>query len=236
MRANEETVLIGEKVVLVPYRKEHVQKYNDWMQDAELQELTASEPLTLDEEYEMQRSWHLDEDKLTFIVLHRNKDVDFGAESEISALLSRCQMAGDVNVFISDLDDDDEPDDDAAHGTNAKAEKKGELEVMIAEPSLRRHGLAREAVKLLLRYITAAEPPSGVPVKHTSQALPLSPCNLFVKISLSNKPSIDLFRSLGFKEHKVSEVWQEVEMRLTTGKTHHDGDESFLVRHWSLAA
>ena len=38
-----------------------IPRYNDWMQSEVLQQLTASEPLTLAEEYEMQKSWHLDE-------------------------------------------------------------------------------------------------------------------------------------------------------------------------------
>lgn len=32
------------------------------MQSAELQELTASEPLSIDEEYNMQRTWREDDD------------------------------------------------------------------------------------------------------------------------------------------------------------------------------
>ncbi|KAF9573060.1 N-acetyltransferase 9, partial [Lunasporangiospora selenospora] len=52
---------VGEKCVLVPYLKRHVEHYNKWMQSPELLEMTASEPLTIEEEYEMQRSWREDE-------------------------------------------------------------------------------------------------------------------------------------------------------------------------------
>lgn len=68
MRLNESTVLVGDKVVLVPYRREHVAKYNAWMQDPVLQQTTASEPLTLEQEYEMQASWHLDDDSERVVV------------------------------------------------------------------------------------------------------------------------------------------------------------------------
>lgn len=42
-----------------------------WMLDPWVREMTASEPLSLDEEYTMQRSWALDSDKRTFIVIDR---------------------------------------------------------------------------------------------------------------------------------------------------------------------
>jgi len=73
MRLNENDVIIGTKVALVPYKKHHVSKYNLWMQKKELQELTASKPLTLEEEYEMQASWQEDDKKLTFIILDKEK-------------------------------------------------------------------------------------------------------------------------------------------------------------------
>lgn len=37
------------------------------MKDPELLKLTASEPLTLDQEYEMQETWRNDEDSKSFI-------------------------------------------------------------------------------------------------------------------------------------------------------------------------
>ena len=60
MRDNADLVIRGQRVLLVPYRPEHVPLYHAWMQDETLQELTASEPLTLEEEYEMQQSWSED--------------------------------------------------------------------------------------------------------------------------------------------------------------------------------
>lgn len=37
-------------------------RYHQWMTDPELQKLTASEPLSLDQEYEMQEAWRNDDD------------------------------------------------------------------------------------------------------------------------------------------------------------------------------
>ena len=71
MRLNEDTVLVGRRCVLVPYKEKYVTRYHAWMQDDDLLALTASERLTLDEEVENQRSWRDDAKKLTFIVLDR---------------------------------------------------------------------------------------------------------------------------------------------------------------------
>ncbi|KAE8576824.1 hypothetical protein XENTR_v10004333 [Xenopus tropicalis] len=132
MRVNENTVLRGQRVLLVPYEPHHVPRYHEWMKSEELQKLTASEPLTLEQEYGMQQSWREDADKCTFIILDAVL-WDQGCPEH------QC-MVGDVNLFLT------EPDNQAL----------AETEVMIAEPSYRGRGLGEESVRLMLSYgITA---------------------------------------------------------------------------------
>ncbi|XP_017391158.1 N-acetyltransferase 9 isoform X3 [Cebus imitator] len=130
MRLNQNTLLLGKKVVLVPYTSEHVPRYHEWMKSEELQHLTASEPLSLEQEYAMQRSWREDADKCTFIVLDAEK-----WQAQPGATEESC-MVGDVNLFLTDLEDP----------------TLGEIEVMIAEPSCRGKGLGTEAVLMMLSY------------------------------------------------------------------------------------
>ncbi|XP_006869660.1 PREDICTED: N-acetyltransferase 9 [Chrysochloris asiatica] len=130
MRLNANTLLLGKKVVLVPYTSEHVPRYHEWMKSEELQRLTASEPLTLEQEYEMQLSWREDSDKCTFIVLDAEK---WQAQPDTSE--ESC-MAGDVNLFLTDPGDP----------------TMGEIEVMIAESSCRGRGFGSEAVLMMMFY------------------------------------------------------------------------------------
>ncbi|XP_063071888.1 N-acetyltransferase 9 [Engraulis encrasicolus] len=129
MRINENTLLEGKNVLLVPYNVEHVPRYHVWMSNVELQQLTASEPLSLEQEYDMQRSWREDDDKCTFIVLDKQKWAEPAVPEE------QC-MLGDVNVFLTDPDD----------------RTLAEVEVMIAEPSYRGRGLGKEVVQMMMTY------------------------------------------------------------------------------------
>ncbi|KAL0078653.1 GNAT domain-containing protein [Phycomyces blakesleeanus] len=180
MKQNENLVLIGQRTVLVPYKKEHVLQYHEWMKSPFLQEMTASEPLSLDEEYEMQQSWHVDEEKCTFILLALPKTSPLTL-SEMSAdeVKKNAIMIGDVNIFLND------PDNDPTFG---------EIEIMIAEDAYRRSGRGLEALKMMMSYgITDL----GLNTFHA-------------KISLTNQPSIDLFtQKLGFYQVSLSTVFQE---------------------------
>ncbi|CAJ0947189.1 unnamed protein product, partial [Mesorhabditis belari] len=125
MRINQETKIEGDGIGLYPYQARFVDNYNKWMQDEELQAATCSEPLTIEEEYEMQRKWAEDEDKLTFIIVDRDKVLE-GDPTEA--------MVGDVNLFLD-------------HET-----KTAECEVMIAAKDARRKGFALEAMTLMIGY------------------------------------------------------------------------------------
>ena len=59
------------------------------MENEEIRELTASLPLSIDEEYQMQQTWLNDPDKCTFIILSRAKFEQ--THDEIRKLLSNCK-------------------------------------------------------------------------------------------------------------------------------------------------
>ncbi|KAF8633165.1 hypothetical protein AX17_004666 [Amanita inopinata Kibby_2008] len=154
MRINEAVVLVGEKVVLVPYRPEHVPKYHSWMLDEELRRLTASEPLSLGEEYDMQRKWQFDEDKLTFIILRKVNGLDLSITEAVlpsDPRIASLPMVGDVNIFLNGKLPVEQRDEADVQGED---DFEAEVEIMIAEPAYRKQGLACEALQLMLSFAT----------------------------------------------------------------------------------
>lgn len=85
--------------------------YHAWMQDPTLRAQTASEELSLAEEYAMQARWRGDGDKLTFIVCEApaetRKDRVKGGE-EVG------RMVGDVNLFVSRVEGEGEGEGEEA--------------------------------------------------------------------------------------------------------------------------
>ncbi|XP_050079117.1 alpha/beta-tubulin-N-acetyltransferase 9 [Anopheles maculipalpis] len=137
MKLNEHLQIVGKNVILVPYESKHVEKYHQWMKSEELQTLTASEPLTLEEEYQMQQSWRNDEDKCTFLILDRERFEQ--TKDEIEALV------GDTNIFLQSNTEAEDTDP-----TDRRL--LGEIEIMIAEPSARGKRYGWEATLLMLVF------------------------------------------------------------------------------------
>uniref|UniRef100_A0A3Q3PZ43 Uncharacterized protein n=1 Tax=Monopterus albus TaxID=43700 RepID=A0A3Q3PZ43_MONAL len=101
MKTNQNTLLERHKVVLVPYNANHVPCVlstclhssgimNGWMKCPELQHLSASEPPTLEQEYDMQWSWREDGNSKT--------------SSAVNVNAEHCTV-GDVNMFLTDPTD-----------------------------------------------------------------------------------------------------------------------------------
>lgn len=59
----------GKNILLIPYEPKHVPMYNGWLQSEEIQTLTETEPCTLSEEYEYQKSWEEDNQQTSNILI-----------------------------------------------------------------------------------------------------------------------------------------------------------------------
>ncbi|XP_071513801.1 alpha/beta-tubulin-N-acetyltransferase 9 [Panulirus ornatus] len=181
MRINSKIQIVGNKVILVPYKKLHVEKYHQWMLSPLLQELTASESLTLEEEYKMQQSWLNDSDKCTFIVLDKSLMMD--KESEIEA------MIGDTNLFLVDQED----------------RSLAEGEIMIAEPGYRGQKRGWEAMLLMFRYGLET---LGITRYQVKIGLSNTPSiNMFKKMHFLEVGRSEVFQEVTL-EVKVSENWK----------------------------
>lgn len=172
-----------------------------------------------------QQSWHDDERKITFIVCARGGSADNGppaaalsgadtvpaaaaamavplqahacsgcASGTPPADLTR-NMAGDVNAFLSEIISD--PQDDEGEG-QPTGELSAELEVMIADASHRRRGLAEEALLLLIHFLLERMPAVS---------------EFVAKVSDGNEPSLRLFTDrLGFHTRRRLDVFEQTEL------------------------
>ena len=193
-------------MILVPYRRDHVDKYHEWMKDPALLEATGSEPLSMEEEVEMQKTWRDDETKCTFIVHARekchaflkavaeNEDAPFDVEQNLHG------MVGDVNLFLSAMDEDEsiEGENDNGEPSSSDGQTEAEIDIMIAENDFLRKGLGMEATCAMAMFAITE----------------LSVKRIFCKINEDNTPSLNMFKSLGFVQCNYAECFRQVELEL----------------------
>ncbi|KAG8158984.1 hypothetical protein KVR01_011427 [Diaporthe batatas] len=212
MRINENIAISKQdRVLLVPYERHHVDRYNTWMKSPEIQEATASEPLTIEEEYENQQSWRESHDKLTFI-LCKPAAISDEPDAAVQAgdVDSPDKMIGDINFFVYPwLDEAEELGTDLPYVENLNC--VGEIDVMIASHEDRGRGLGRAAVSTFLHYIWSNR---LAILRQYQPAVQLYLKYLMVKIKATNARSIALFKSLGFEQEGGLSYFGEVELVL----------------------
>eukprot|EP01132_Coremiostelium_polycephalum_P000802 gene802-997_t len=142
------------------------------MLSEEIREQTASELLTIDEEYENQQSWYEDPKKCTFIILDKELVSSSSYDDLTVNDIDIKSMVGDINIFFNDFEE---------LGT-------GELEIMIAEPSSRRKGLGKEAIGIMMEYAIKNLLLDGIVSGGGVE-------RFIVKIGQENQPSITLFKN-----------------------------------------
>ncbi|CAD6202470.1 unnamed protein product [Miscanthus lutarioriparius] len=203
--------VLGERALMVPYMRQHVPRYHDWMQDPALLEATASEPLSLSQEFE---------DMTVFISFGPNDNnmmlsytcllaVDGFARSSIMPMsfmtsISPRFEAGTRDsgwaairrllVGMNAFGCSGSGTASSGDGTFRRIFAIAEIEIMIAEHKSRGKGIGQEAILLMMAF---AVEKYGI---HTFRA----------KISESNTASLKLFRKLGFKDASYSAVFKEV--------------------------
>ena len=186
------------------------------MQDAELQAATASEPLSMTEEYDMQRSWRTDNDKLTFIVCQSRDQKSDPQEVQGGKDDLPERMIGDINLFLFEPEDEDEEGEDVvqANNTNTSNALVGEIELMIARKDLHRQGYGRAALLSFTTYILDTWVQIAAEYSSAGDENPRCLGYLRVKINQTNTRSIALFQSIGFVQTAAgANYFGEVELR-----------------------
>lgn len=189
--------------------------YSLLMVEQAIQEATASEPLTLEEEYENQQSWRMSHDKLTFIICEPWSGEQQSDDARVIAAKiddSLDKMKGDVNFFLYLDDDDDGNGAEQREGSHIRL--RGEIDVMIAGQQHRGKGTGEAAVRTILAYIRKNL--TGI-LQEYAQGENLDKdkiqlVGLMAKIKEDNTGSRGLFKKLGFRQEGEANYFGEVKM------------------------
>lgn len=167
----------------------------------------------------MQRSWRTDCDKLTFIACYAPEEGGKGEGRIVGEKDDAAErMVGDVNLFLSEEDeeDDDEMNEQHTAGPNEKRKSIiGELEIMLAHKTARGQGLAQEVLRAFMWYIITSLTSILEEYRAGSDAGKCDLKYLRVKIDQHNVRSLALFQRLGFeKMGEEPNYFGEVELRM----------------------
>jgi len=233
MKSNYELCLSGKSCIFVPYRPEHLPNYHEWMQDPFLLEATASEPLSMDEEIEMQREWRDDEKKCTFILLARvlcssqpgegeeEKNHDIipppPTESEMSEenkpypqLVEQTldAMIGDINLFLSEEELEDSDDDERQYNEQLASQS---TTTTTTPENLTQGELDLMIAAASHRHKNLGAELALMMMHYGAKHLQLR--RFFVKIKDTNHSSLKLFKEkLGFVQCAYAECFGEYEL------------------------
>jgi len=198
------------------------------MQDPFLLDVTASEPLSMDQEIEMQQEWRDDERKCTFIILARDilgsedisgemgeidvppipSEENSTVENEYPCLVKETlhAMIGDINLFLSDEEEkiDQEDLQNWLHNGPDENESNAATEPTQAELDIM---IARQSHRHKGLGVDLA-----LSMMHYGASI-LGIRRFFVKIKDTNISSLKLFREkLGFVQCAFVECFGEYEL------------------------
>lgn len=227
-------IVKGEKIILVPYLLSYIETYHKWMQDPEILDLTASEPLTLEEEIQNQKSWLLDPLKYTFLICENNEKIEeflkkqekinefeyaeindqqFEKKNSNKFRIINQTKNSHFTTFLKNL----EPCGDInLFFHEYMDEDECEIDVMIGNKNARGKGLAKESVLIMIKF--------GEEIYKKKRFV--------AKIKEKNETSIQLFQKIGFKQIKIVKVFDEIHFEYKVKK---ETEEPFEINMWDVS-